>query len=120
MSPSSGILCEMRSRLESKPGLAILATLQSAITCLSLIQVANYQSYMPFDHDRMWIAVAIALAFSAVSMLFAFARFSFGYFVGFYFYTMILGFLWINVSSRNTTTTTGSPASRRRCRWCSF
>jgi hypothetical protein len=100
MSPSSSILCETRSWLEAKPGLAILAALQSAITCLSLIQVANYQSYMPFDHDRMWIAITVAVAFSVVSMLFVFARFSFGYFVGFYLYTMILGFLWINVSSK--------------------
>jgi hypothetical protein len=29
-----------------------------------------------------------------------FARFSFGYFVGFYFYTMILGYLWLNCFSQ--------------------
>lgn len=100
MSPSSGILHEMRSWLDGKLGLATLAALQSAITCLSLIQVASYQSYMPFDYDRIWIAVTIAVAFSAVSILFAFARFSFGYFVSFYIYTMILGFQWIAVSSK--------------------
>ena len=30
-----------------------------------------------------------------VALLFVIARFSFGYFVGFYLYTMVLGFLWI-------------------------
>jgi hypothetical protein len=31
-----------------------------------------------------------------VSLLFAFARFSVGYFIGFYLYSMIAGYLWIN------------------------
>jgi hypothetical protein len=44
-------------------------------------------------------AVVVILAFAAVSPLFAFVRFSFGYFVGFYFYTMILGYLWLNFFS---------------------
>src|SRR5439155_11246381 len=34
-----------------------------------------------------------ASCFGLVSILFAMARFSFGYFVGFYFYTMIFGYL---------------------------
>ena len=34
--------------------------------------------------------------FYLFSFAFVFARFSFGYFVGFSFYTMILGFLWLN------------------------
>ena len=34
--------------------------------------------------------------FAVVSSLFVAARFSFGYFTGFYFYTMILGYLWLN------------------------
>ena len=38
-------------------------------------------------------------AFSLVSLLFLFAEFSFGYFLGFYLYTMVLGYLWINCFS---------------------
>ena len=38
-------------------------------------------------------------AFALVSGLFVVARFTFGYFVGFYFYAMILGYLWINCFS---------------------
>ncbi|MET4371908.1 signal transduction histidine kinase [Bradyrhizobium sp. LB12.1] len=99
MSALSDIIQKLRSRLDTWAALTILLLLQSAVTCLSLIKVANFQSYIHFSRERVWIAVAIAVAFSVVSLLFAAARFSFGYFVGFYFYTMILGFLWIDVFS---------------------
>jgi hypothetical protein len=99
MSAPSGIIQNLRLQLDSRPALAILALLHSAVACLSLIKVASFQSYIQFDGDRVWIAIAVAVAFSAVALLFAAARFSFGYFVGFYFYTMILGFLWIDVFS---------------------
>ncbi|WP_441237375.1 hypothetical protein [Bradyrhizobium sp. 930_D9_N1_4] len=99
MSEPSGIIQHLRSRLDSKAALTVLLLLHSAVTCLSLIKVATFQSYIHFSGERLWIAVAVAIAFSAVSLLFAAARFSFGYFAGFYFYTMILGFLWIDVFS---------------------
>ncbi len=34
-------------------------------------------------------------AFALVALLFIFVRFSFGYFAGFYLYTMVLGYLWL-------------------------
>lgn len=86
-------------RLGSKPALAILVLLHSAVACLSLIKIAAFQSYIHFSDERLWLAVTVAAAFSVVSLLFVAARFSFGYFAGFYFYTMILGFLWIDVFS---------------------
>ncbi|MCP1764410.1 hypothetical protein [Bradyrhizobium japonicum] len=99
MSALSGIISNLRARLDTRAALTTLVLLHSAVACLSLIRVATFQSYIHFNGDRVWIAVAIASAFSIVSLLFAAARFSFGYFVGFYFYTMILGFLWIDVFS---------------------
>ena len=99
MNESSGIIRNLRLRLDSKLALTLLVLLHSALACLSLIKVADFQSYIHFSADRVWIATAVAIAFSAVSLLFVTARFSFGYFVGFYFYTMILGFLWIDVFS---------------------
>lgn len=95
----SGTIQNLRLRLDSKPALAILVLLHSAVACLSLIKVATLQSYIHFSDERVWIAVAVAAAFSIVSLQFAVARFSFGYVAGFYFYTMILGFLWIDVFS---------------------
>ena len=49
-----------------------------------------------FDAARWYVAVAAVMAFALVSSVFVFARFTFGYFVGFYSYTMILGYLWLN------------------------
>lgn len=98
--PSSGIVRNLRARLDSKAGLTILVLLHSAVTCLSLIKVAAFQSYIHFSSEHVWLAAVVALAFSAVSLLFAVSRFSFGYFAGFYCYTMILGFLWIDVFSQ--------------------
>ncbi|SEM33767.1 hypothetical protein [Bradyrhizobium sp. OK095] len=99
MSAPSGIISDLRARLDSRAALTVLLLLHSAVTCISLIKVAAFQSYIHFSSERLWVAVAVAAAFSLVSLLFAAARFSFGYFAGFYFYTMILGFLWIDVSS---------------------
>ncbi|MGY3074722.1 hypothetical protein ACVWZZ_001093 [Bradyrhizobium sp. LM6.10] len=99
MSALCDIIQNVRSRLDSRAALTIMLLLHSAVTCLSLIKVATWQSYIHFSGERVWMAVGIAAAFSVVSLLFAAARFSFGYFVGFYFYTMILGFLWIDVFS---------------------
>ena len=75
------------------------------ICCVSLIYVANFEFpnafnpaefHMFYDPARLLIAVSAAGAFSLVAAVFVFARFSFGYFVGFYFYTMVLGYLWLN------------------------
>ena len=43
-------------------------------------------------------AIAIVAAFAAVSYWFVCTPFSFGYFLGFYFYTMVMGYLWLNHS----------------------
>ncbi|MBR1130068.1 hypothetical protein [Bradyrhizobium iriomotense] len=99
MSAPSDLISDFRSRLDSKAALTALVLLHSAVICLSLIKVATFQSYIEFDPTRLWIAAIVAIGFSVVSLLFVFARFSFGYFVGYYFYTMILGFLWIDVFS---------------------
>ena len=45
-------------------------------------------------------ALAAVGCFSIVATLFVIAPFSFGYFLGFYFYTMILGYLWLIEFSR--------------------
>jgi hypothetical protein len=99
MSALSGIVSDLRDRLDSKAGLRTLVLLHSAVACLSLIEIATFEPYIDFDPRRFWIAIVVAIGFSVVSRLFVFARFSFGYFVGYYCYIMILGFLWIDVFS---------------------
>ena len=75
--------------------LLVLILLHIGVCCLSLIKVADHQSYIPYDRQHLFAAVAMVAAFSVLSLLFVFSRFSFGYFVGFYLYTMVLGFLWL-------------------------
>jgi hypothetical protein len=75
------------------------------VCCVSLIYVSDnlaptaYESaayHMFFNPARLYPAILTVAAFSIVASLFVFCRFSFGYFVGFYFYTMVLGYLWLN------------------------
>jgi hypothetical protein len=53
-----------------------------------------------FDETRLYAAALNIAPFALVSILFTFSRFSFGYVLGFYFYTMILGYLWLVEFSR--------------------
>ena len=81
-------------------GLFALICLQISVCCVSLVRMAGYQPYMLYDADRLGYALAAVLAFSVVSLLFVFARFSFGYFIGFNLFTMVLGFIWLNCFSQ--------------------
>jgi hypothetical protein len=76
--------------------------------CVSLVYVAAYRLPIEFDPSsfhifyepsRLHIAVLVILTFSVLSLVFVVSNFSFGYFVGFYFYTMVLGYLWIGCFS---------------------
>src|SRR4051794_37353707 len=88
--------------------LALLICFHILVCCVSLLLVTrsgNLFGFSPptfhvfFDLARIHIAVAVVVAFALVLPVFVVARFSFGYFAGFYFYTMILGYLWLNVFS---------------------
>ncbi len=91
----AGIVGLAWPRIRANFALLALLLLHTVVCCVSLAEVSRFQSYIPFDRNGLLTAVIIAAAFSSISLLFAVARFSFGYLVGFYFYTMILGFLWI-------------------------
>src|ERR1700712_2292493 len=94
-----------QAQSQERPGLAVLICLHTVICCVSLIYLSNNVHPMVvdpaafhlfFDSARLHIAVPVVTGFAVVSSLFVAARFSFGYFTGFYFYTMILGYLWLN------------------------
>jgi hypothetical protein len=85
--------------------IALLICLHTIICCRSLVYIADgtYQlSVVPstfhifYDPARLHIAALAVAAFALVALPFCFVRFSFGYVVGFYFYTMISGYLWLN------------------------
>ena len=69
-----------RIRLASGSRLCLLALMcfHIIICCISLVQVADWQSYMMCDPARLPYAIATVLVFSAVSLLFVLTRFSFG------------------------------------------
>jgi hypothetical protein len=86
--------------------LAILVFGNIAICCVSLVYCARFHSlnspfnptpaHILYDPARLYGAILVVSAFALVSISFVYARFSFGYFAGFYFYTIILGYLWLN------------------------
>lgn len=98
--PAPGVLERIRLASGSRLTLVALICLHIVVCCISLAQVAHWQSYMLYDPDRLHYAIAAVLAFSPVALLFVFARFSFGYFIGFSLFTMVLGFLWLNTFSK--------------------
>ena len=93
-------------RARGSLGFSLLICAHIVICCGSLIYVAYSRFPAPFfnpatfhiffDLSRWYLAVAVAAAFALLAPLFVLARFSFGYFAGFYFYTMMLGYLWLN------------------------
>src|SRR5262249_58093433 len=90
-----------RERLELWPLIAI----HIVVCCYSLVRVAafsNPDAFNPamfhifFHADRLPTALLWVCAFAPVALPFVYARFSFGYFVGFYLYTIVLSYLWLN------------------------
>jgi hypothetical protein len=77
-------------------GLIPLLCLYIVTCCVSLAFVAiSYAEVVSFDSHHLLAPLLLVACFSIVAPLFAIARFSFGYLLGFYFYTMILGYLWL-------------------------
>jgi hypothetical protein len=86
------------ARPQARLGLILLLGLHIVTCCVSLIYVADYYAgyhVIMFDKARLSAPVLSIAFFAIVAPVFAFGRFSFGYFLGFYFYTMILGYLWL-------------------------
>lgn len=84
-------------------GPAFLIYFHIIVCCLSLIYVADFYANLKvvmFDQSRLYAAALNIAPIALASILFAFGRFSFGYVLGFYFYTMILGYLWLVAFSR--------------------
>lgn len=91
----------MQSR--AKYRLALLICFHIVICCVSLIYVAEFYAYLrivAFDKAHLYTAVRNVASLALVFILFTFCRFSFGYFLGFYFCTMALGYLWLVAFSR--------------------
>ena len=89
-----------KQRIQLYLKLVVLLVIYSVVCCASLAYLAPYHVFHLFYDDRMWMHAFLAVsALSMASGLFVFCSFSFGYFVGFYLYTMILGYLWVSTFS---------------------
>jgi hypothetical protein len=95
--------------LRNRLGFAGLILLHIIVCCVSLVLLSDYMYrgdfdpqvfHLFYDPARLAGAVAVVAGFALVSPLFIFAGFSFGYFTGFCFYTMVLSYLWINFFSK--------------------
>jgi hypothetical protein len=89
-------------------GLASLIFFHCIICCGSLVYISyfNFPDYFTaatfhifYDPARFYLAAAVAVLFGIVSVVFVYARFSFGYFIGIYLYSTVLSYLWLNCFS---------------------
>jgi hypothetical protein len=77
-------------------GLVLLLCAHIVGCCVSLIYAADgFPAIVAFDKSHVFAAALGVLCFAFASVVFAITPFSFGYFVGFYFYTIVLGYLWL-------------------------
>lgn len=80
-------------------GPVFLIYLHVAACFVSMVYVVQY--YAPLmrltaaNNDRLLLAALSGAPFALLSILFAMCRFSFGYVVGFYLFTMLIGYLWL-------------------------
>lgn len=81
-----------RQLTSDRLGLALLMLFYVVICCLSSIYVTQlfWMFRMAYDPARLFSAGVAIAGFTPVLLLFIFARFSFGYFVGFYFFRCLL------------------------------
>jgi hypothetical protein len=78
--------------------LTILIFLHIVGCCISLVFIARIypEFHIFFRPADLAGAIATIAALALVAPLFVFAEFSAGYLAGFYFYTMVVGYLWLN------------------------
>lgn len=76
--------------------LILLLLIFTAALCISTTCVSDtFPGVVQFDRSQISTAILSVSIFAPVVLLFAYARFSFGYIVSFNFFTMIAGYLWL-------------------------
>lgn len=93
---------------EGRFGLAFLIFFHCIICCASLVYISYFKFpdyftaatfHIFYDPARFYAAAGVCFLFGIVSIVFVYTRFSFGYFIGFYLYSMVLSYLWLNCFS---------------------
>lgn len=86
------------ANLVERVRLPILLLAHLAVCCLSFVYVIDIYSYIglfAFDRTQVLPAMLTVAPLVPVALVFVFSRFSFGYILGFGFFTVILGYLWL-------------------------
>jgi hypothetical protein len=109
-------MTEGHQQVPGRVRLLLLICVHIIVCCATFVVVARYEYVLGsnpptvyvlhppsfhifYDPIRLYVAVPLMAAFAVISSLFVIARFSFGYFAGFYLYMMMLGYLWLNCFS---------------------
>jgi hypothetical protein len=94
LSPHIAAPAVSRSRL----ALLTLIYLHIAACCVSLVYVSYYYSgyqLLRYDAAQIYPSLLNIAPLAVLAPVFVFSRFSFGYLLGFGFFTMILGYTWL-------------------------
>ena len=85
-------------QIDERLVLAILLGCHAVTCCISLALVAPHHFTFHIFYDPLQLpgAIAVVAAFAVVAYVFTIVPFSFGYLVSFYFFTVVLGYLWLN------------------------
>jgi hypothetical protein len=92
----------LADKIPTRTSLGLLVGLHVVACCISLAYLSHSYGFYHIYYDPALVSGAIVTiaAYATLSYLFLKAPFSFGYFLGFNFYTMVLGYLWLNCFSR--------------------
>jgi hypothetical protein len=97
-----GNMLQIRGTTRKNIGLYSLVLSHVAIVCFSLVLVSERFPAFDINYDPNYRLDAIlGVTFVALlsAILFTKVEFSFGYFVGFYLYTAVVGFVWLSYFS---------------------
>jgi hypothetical protein len=80
-----------------RSALILLLCAHIATLCISMSHaIGAFPGIVAFAKSHLLAAALNVATFALAAALFVFGRFSFGYFAGFYLYTMVLGYLWLS------------------------
>src|SRR5262249_9582210 len=84
-------------QIDERTALIVLLGSHIVICCISLALIAphHFSFHIFYDPVQLPIAIAAVGAFAVAAWAFTAVPFSFGYLLSFYFYTVVLGYLWL-------------------------
>jgi hypothetical protein len=93
-----GAIIDRFQQIDERMALTVLLGCHIVVCCISLALIAphHFAFHIFYDPVRLPVAVAAVAAFAIVAWVFTAVPFSFGYLLGFYFFTVVLGYLWLN------------------------